>query len=70
MKTVFEVLLKQVPGDYTCNDHCIYLLLTLEVMLYDILGGEPRKAVLLDDPTEDIIFGDKPYVIPVLKQRY
>lgn len=34
LNTVFEVLLKQVPGDYTCNDCCIYLCIAhLEVML-------------------------------------
>lgn len=34
INTAFEVLLKHVPGDFTCNDCCIYLSIAhLEVML-------------------------------------
>lgn len=34
LNTVFEVLLKQVPGDYTCNNHCIYCLLAGHTVRY------------------------------------
>ena len=38
----------------------IHILLTLVVILQDVLGGKSMKVVILDDPTEDIIFADQP----------